>query len=175
MGQDGFKSGVDTPERFFFPHKQPGPLSPKAFTSALDRGLTKLSVPEHHKETSTLAQGGVTRHQGVHGPLHEDEKGQRDHIGELDSQLQTAGLGAPSKQPHEDEERPDLGTPKPGQPSQAMRAAESPDIGDERDGSDHGRRRTKAFAFYGQVCSSNTLPIVACRPDVRPIFCLSAG
>lgn len=129
------KSGVDTPERFFFPQKPHpgGPLSPKAFTSALDRGLTKLSA---------LSGSSGTRPQGDAAT-----KGvSSNDISEM-SQLPSATEdGNSTEHQQEDEERRDLGTPKPAQPTIS--------VADSEEGVGEGPvgHRTKAFAFYGQVC-----------------------
>lgn len=152
LGQDGMKSGVDTPDRFFFPQKAHpgGPLSPKAFTSALNRGLTKLSGREQLNETSKREPQG----KGV------DKGGQHDDISELSLLPSAADDGDSSGRHGEDEERPDLGTPKPVQ--RLTPGADSPDAGEDRGGSDHVGHRTKAFAFYGQVSRDATFANATC-------------
>lgn len=145
---------MDTPERFFFPHKQAtGPLSPGAFTSALDRGLTQLSGRE---EGETLAPN--VKQNDAQAPLHQEEVGQRDHMTEPADLLHSAGHSIPSGRREllpgrlrGDEDRPDKKTPKPGNASQAKRRTDSPEGGNGQDPDDQVGRRTKAFAFYGQV------------------------
>lgn len=154
LGDEGSKSGVDTPDRFFFPHKQgaAGPLSPGAFASALDRGLTQLTALEEGEKASSHSKDKGQ------APLHQEEVGQRDHMTEPADLLHPAGHSIPAGRRgllpgrlRGDEDRSDLKTPKPSSASRAKRETDSPDNGERLDGEDQIRGRTKAFAFYGQV------------------------
>ncbi|KAJ9111407.1 hypothetical protein QFC19_001176 [Naganishia cerealis] len=158
LGQDGMKSGVDTPERFLFPHKQDlgGPFNPKAFAHALDKGLTKLSGL--HDSGNKMKPGGRSRllDKGLSEPLHDEGIGHRDHIGNPGTLLHNAGHSI--NLIHERfPEGSDIKTPKTSDASEAKHFDDSPPStgaeGDDREGSDSGHRRTKAFAFYGQAGS----------------------
>jgi hypothetical protein len=155
---------VDTPDRFFFPHKQnaAGPLSPGAFTSALDRGLTQISGHRQDGDASRVKDSDAP------GPSHQEEVGQRDHITEPAGLLHPTRHSIPSGHREMlpgrlrgDEDRSDLKTPKPGNASQAKRRTDSPDTVEGQDGEDQVGHRTKAFAFYGQVSLRQVLVIAA--------------
>jgi hypothetical protein len=155
---------VDTPDRFFFPHKQnaAGPLSPGAFTSALDRGLTQISGHRQDGDASRVKESDAP------GPSHQEEVGQRDHITEPAGLLHPTRHSIPSGHREMlpgrlrgDEDRSDLKTPKPGNASQAKRRTDSPDTVEGQDGEDQVGHRTKAFAFYGQVSLRQVLVIAA--------------
>ncbi|KAJ9114667.1 hypothetical protein QFC22_005543 [Naganishia vaughanmartiniae] len=161
LGLDGMKSGVDTPDRFIFPHKQTvsTALSPNAFATALDKGLTRLSK----LDSQAIRQDGSTRplDKGQPEPLHDHEVGQRDHIGEPGSLLHTAGHSIPSGRAallpgrlRGDVDAMDLKTPKNGRAAGAKPAEHSPPAtaryGHDRAPGESSRRRIKVLAFYGQ-------------------------
>jgi hypothetical protein len=156
------KSGVDTPDRFIFPHKQTAStaLSPNAFATALDKGLIRLS----ELDRKAIKQDGTARplDKGQPEPLHDHEVGQRDHIGEPGSLLHTAGHSIPSVRAallpgrlRGDEDASDLKTPKTSSASGSKPIGHSPPAtaryGHDREASEPSRRRTKVLAFYGQV------------------------
>lgn len=156
------KSGVDTPDRFIFPNKQAAgtALSPHAFATALDKGLTRLS----ELDKQAMKQDGTSRplDKGQPEPLHDHEVGQRDHIGEPGSLLHTAGHSIPSGRAallpgrlRGDEDASELKTPKTSTASGAKPISRSPPTtaryGHDREVSESSRRRTKVLAFYGQV------------------------
>jgi hypothetical protein len=158
LGQDGMKSGVDTPDRFFFPHKAHpgGPLSPKAFTSALDRGLTKLSGRDQHQESPrTRPQSDAVK-----------KEDRSNDISEVSSLPSAAEDGESTEQHQDDEERRDLGTPKPVQTT--IPDADGQNVSEGRGGDGHVGHRTKAFAFYGQVSRDRSLANTASWLINRP-------
>ncbi|KAJ9104471.1 hypothetical protein QFC21_001966 [Naganishia friedmannii] len=167
LGLDGMKSGVDTPDRFIFPHKQApsSSLSPNAFATALDKGLTRLSK----LDSEAVKQDGTARplDKGHPEPLHDHEVGQRDHIGEPGSLLHTAGHSIPTGRTallpgrlRGDEDPSDLKTPKTSKASGAKPIEHSPPdtarYGHDRETNESSRRRTKVLAFYGQDDSDSS-------------------
>jgi len=159
---DGEASGVNTPSRFAQTYDSPKPLSPRHFTSAVDKRLQEAvsghSNHYHHgKKQHRLSGSHVAAHGGgAHlavEPRGDDKVSPSDTLHEPSEPHGTTGLEhqvpvgrtlvVPSGSGQDE-----LRTPRP------VTGRASPLSGPGSDGEEESpqveRPRTKAFAFYGQ-------------------------
>ncbi len=131
-------SGVNTPSRFAQSYDSPKPLSSRHFTDVIDRRLQEAAGDPPRRRTDAtvdVAEPREARQRDEHG---------RHHIQQGATTAETT-LGVEESN-----------TPRPGNSRHVANTR-----GRNQDDSDHeGHRKTKAFAFYGQVSGV----LVGCRP-----------
>ncbi len=137
-------SGVNTPSRFAQGYDSPRPLSSRHFTATIDQKLHEAQSDDPRRPSRPAARQAAV--EGQQAGFRAGEAGSRDALHEAPAAFNAAGPQFPRHARKTSVSgAEDVRTPRPGSGRHSHSHAQR----DDQDG--HEPRRTKAFAFYGQV------------------------